>query len=198
MKRIYQILILLFTTMALIPAAQAQDFNSPKYLAGAVPEENGYVVFRKSYECPGLKREQIHAALDAYAKQQLKSEVHLVQCRITQTTPEDGIVAASMEETLIFKSTAWVLDSARFFYQIVYTARDGGFDVMLRRIHYIYEPMEVQGVSNVLSAEDWITDKEALKKNGQLRKIGGKKFRRATIDRKDAIFEGAYQAVMRQ
>lgn len=177
-------------------SAQAPAYTDAKYLAGAVPEENGFVVFHKSFECPGKLKEEIYPVLEDYAKSLLTSKVHLVQCRITQATAEDGIVAASMEETLTFKSTAWILDTARFFYQVVFIARDGGFDATLRRIHYLYEPMEVKGIESGLAAEDWITDREALNKKGQLRKIGGKKFRYATINRKDAIFQGAYEAVL--
>lgn len=176
--------------------ANAQNYQDPKYLAGAVPEENGFVVFRQHFDCPGKTSGEIYDALEKYTKGLLTSKVHLTQCRITQATPAEGVVAASLEETLTFKSTAWILDSARFFFQIAFTAHDGGFDAMLRRIHYIYEPMEVHGVESGLTAEDWITDREALNKKGQLRKVGGKKFRRATIDRKDELFNGAYDAVM--
>lgn len=182
--------------LVLTLTAAAQDFSNPKYLKGAVPEDNGYVVFTQSYDCPGKTQEDIYFALEDYAKSLLKSKVHLTQCRITQAIAEEGVVAASMEETITFKSTNWILDTARMFFQVVFTARDGGFDCMLRRIRYIYEPMEVHGVETSLSAEDWITDREALNKKGQLRKVGGKKFRRATIDRKDEIFDNAYKAVM--
>lgn len=190
-------LFLLLLCVGFTTSAAAQNFSDPKYLAGAVPEENGFVIFRQTYDCPGKSQADIYDALEGYAKSLLKSKVHLVQCRITQMTPEEGVVAASMEETLTFKSTNWILDTARFFYQIAFVAHDGKFEVMLRRIHYIYEPMEVHGVETGLAAEDWITDREALNKKGQLRKIAGKKFRRATIDRKDELFRGAYDAVMK-
>lgn len=190
---------LLFVSFLLLCSfsATAQNYSDPKYLAGAVPEENGFVVFRQSYTCPGKSRDAIYEALESYTKSLIKGPAHLEQCRITQATADEGVVAASMEETLTFRSTNWILDTARFYYQIVFTAHDGGFDAMLRRIHYIYEPMEVSGVQTGLAAEDWITDREALNKKGQLRKVGGKKFRRATIDRKDVIFQQAYDAVIR-
>lgn len=197
MKQITRTLIMMALLLTGSLVATAQNYSDPKYLAGAVPEEGGFVVFRQSFECPGRSRADIYDALEAYAKGLLKAPEHLQQCRITQATPDEGVVAASMEETLTFRSTNWILDTARFYYQVVFTAREGAFDAMLRRIHYIYEPMEVSGVQTGLSAEDWITDREALNKKGQLRKVGGKKFRRATIDRKDAIFQGAYQAVTR-
>lgn len=195
MKLITRTLLLVTLLLTGSLASTAQNYSDPKYLAGSVPEEDGFVVFRQSFQCPGHSRADIYDALENYAKSLLKSPVHLQQCRITQATPDEGVVAASMEETLTFRSTNWILDTARFYYQVVFTAHKDSFDIMLRRIHYIYEPMEVNGVQTGLSAEDWITDREALNKKGQLRKVGGKKFRRATIDRKDAIFQGAYEAV---
>lgn len=197
MKHITRTLLLVALLLACSLGATAQNYSDPKYLAGAVPEENGFVVFRQTFQCPGRSSSDIYNSLEAYTKALLKGPDHLQQCRITQATLDEGVVAASMEETLTFRSSAWILDTARFFYQIVFTAHDGSFDAMLRRIHYIYEPMEVSGVPTGLSAEDWITDREALNKKGQLRKVGGKKFRRATIDRKDAIFQGAFDAVTR-
>lgn len=194
MKKLLLILMLVLGASSM----GAQSFTDAKYLAGAVPEENGFVVFKKSYNCTGIDKATIYTALEEYSKSLLKSDVHLAQCRLTQATQEDGVVAASMEETLTFKSTAWILDTARFFYQLVFEAHEGGFDVTLRRIHYIYEPMTDGSVPTALSAEDWITDREALNKRGQLTKVGGKKFRFATINRKDAIFDGAYTAVMGQ
>lgn len=178
-------------------SAQTPNYTDAKYLAGAVPMENGNVVFRQSFSCPGKLKEDIYPALEAYAKSLLTSDVHLQQCRITQATPEDGVVAASLEETLTFKSTAWILDTARIFFQLAFEVHDGSFDVTLRHIRYIYEPMEIPGTPSSMAAEDWITDREALNKRGQLTKVGGKKFRYATINRKDALFEGAYKAVVK-
>lgn len=197
MKRIIKTLLLIMAVCTMPLCAAAQNYSNPKYLAGAVPEENGFVIFRQHYDCPGKTQSAIYDALSEYTtKKLLNSKVRLPQCRVTQATPEEGIIAASMEETLTFKSTNWILDTARFFFQVVFEAHDGSFDVMLRRIHYIYEPMEVSGIETGLAAEDWITDREALNKKGQLRKVGGKKFRRATIDRKDQLFDEAYKAVM--
>ncbi|MDO4211244.1 MAG: DUF4468 domain-containing protein [Bacteroidales bacterium] len=198
MNTIFKSLLIFVVSLFASNSVQAQDYSDPKYLAGAVPEEKGYVVFRQHFDCPGKTQKEIFDALNDYTVNNLlKSKIRLPQCRVTQATREEGTIAASMEETLTFKSTNWILDTARFFFQVVFEAKDGGFDAMLRRIHYIYEPMEVHGVETGLTAEDWITDREALNKKGQLRKVGGKKFRRATIDRKDQLFENAYKAVMK-
>ena len=55
--------------------------------------------------------------------------------------------------------------------------------------------MVTPGQDNVMLAEEWITDKEALRKDGtQLRRGTSKKFRVATIDRKNELFRGAGKA----
>lgn len=197
MKRTIKILAMTLTLSANATCAIAQNYNDAKYQQGAVTEDNGIVVFQQHFNCEGKSQTQIYAALEAYTKSLLKSPVALQQCRLTQATPEEGVVAASMEETLTFKATNWTLDTARFFFQLVFTTSEGGFDAMLRRIRYIYGPMEVEGIDSSMAAEDWITDSKALNSKGQLNRVGGKKFRLRTIDRKDQIFAGAFEAVMK-
>lgn len=194
MRKIFNIILVTLLAFSASTTVMAQDYTNPKYLKGAVPVENGFVVFRQSYECPGRSQEEIYEALSDYTKGLVAAKISLQQSRITQLTPEDGVIAASMEETLTFKSTNWILDTARFFYQVVFTTRKGGFDAMIRRIHYLYEATDVPGIDTNYSAEDWITDRAALSRSGKLTRVSGKKFRRCTIDRKDAIFEGAFQA----
>ena len=62
----------------------------------------------------------------------------------------------------------------------------------MNRLTYRYD---VQGNVSDLSAEQWITDKYAVnKKYTRLLPVSGK-FRRATVDRKNAIFDGFAQAL---
>lgn len=193
MKNIILTLTLLLSLFHIQPT-QAQDYDSPKYLKGAVPVENGMVVFTETQRVEGKSRQQIYTALEAYAKSLLQSEVSGTQCRITELTPATGTIAASIEEELTFKSTAWVHDYARFFYQLVFEVKDGEYTATLRRIRYLYSKMDMTGVDNTMTAEDWITDQEAINKKGKLNKVGGRKFRYATINRKDAIFADALKA----
>ena len=190
MKHILFALFSLIASLSALPC-HAQDYNSPKYLAGAVPTTNGFVVFSERAEVPGRSRSEIFSALENYTKSLLDSEVSGTQCRITELTPEQGIIAASIEEELTFRRNNWVHDYARFFYQIVFEIEDGAYTATLRRIRYLYSPMDMTGIDNTMTAEDWITDKEALNRKGKLNKVGGKKFRFATINRKDEIFAQA-------
>ena len=174
---------------------KAQILTTDNYLKGAVTEKNGVVVFEETFIVPGKSKVDIFDSLKNYTQSIVTGENHLPQSRITELSPNKDIIAASVEETLWFKRTALVSDFARFFYQLVFEVSDGQFKVMLLRIRYIYEPMATPGPDNVMLAEEWITDKEALKKDGaQLRRGTSKKFRIATIDRKNQLFRGAGRA----
>jgi len=185
-------LILFLLAMPLAMLGQSDS----KYLKGAVPVENGYVVFRQHYNCTGKTQEEIRHALLQYVTETIvKGPNALPQARITDTGDSTGYVAASIEETLYFRRSALVTHSTRFYYQLVITPQNGGFDIEMRRLHYLYEEAANAGfhVSD-FPAEEWITDEEALNRKGQLTKLAGKKFRRFTIDRKDEIFQGAARA----
>lgn len=174
---------------------KAQILTSDNYLKGAVTEKNGVVVFEETFIVPGKSKVDIFDSLKNYTQSIVTGENHLPQSRITELSPNKDIIAASVEETLWFKRTALVSDFARFFYQLVFEVSDGQFKVTLLRLRYIYEPMATPGQDNVMLAEEWITDKEALKKDGtQLRRGTSKKFRIATIDRKNQLFRGAGRA----
>lgn len=185
-------LILILLALPLLAIAQ----NESKYLKGAVPVENGYVVFRQHFNCTGKTQEDIRTALVEYVKEQIvKGPNALPQARITDEGDSTGYVAASIEETLYFRRSALVTHSTRFFYQLVITPHEGSFDIEMRRLHYIYEEAANAGFQVPdFSAEEWITDEQALNRKGQLNRLAGKKFRRFTIDRKDEIFQGAARA----
>ncbi len=174
---------------------KAQILTTDNYLKGAVTEKNGVVVFDETFIVPGKSKADIFDSLKNYTQSIVTGENHLPQSRITELSPNNDVISASVEETLWFKRTALVSDFARFFYQLVFEVSDGQFKVTLLRIRYIYEPMATPGQDNVMLAEEWITDKEALKKDGtQLRRGTSRKFRVATIDRKNELFRGAGRA----
>ena len=87
-----------------------------------------------------------------------------------------ALLAVTLHETLWFKRSAWVSDFATVICQLTFEVRDGGYTATLRNIRYHYDALSDANHDNLLKAEDWITDKEALTKNGtKLTRIGGKK-----------------------
>lgn len=194
MKKILLAIMLLIPSLAM--TAQNNTSNDARYLAGAVPVVNGYVQFSKTYEVPGKSMSEIFEALKNYTQESVvDGPNHLPQARITEATPETGVIAASMDEYLYFKRTKWQIHRVHFFYQLVFQVKDGGYTVTMRNLHYKYDPEANPENQNVdYRAENWITDQEALTKDGtKLARVSGK-FRKNTIDRKDEIFHGAAKA----
>jgi colicin import membrane protein len=103
---------------------------------------------------------------------------------ITEDTQKHELVA-SFEEWLVFKKSALVLDQTRFYYAIKAECKNGGVDVTMSHIRYLYE--EARNPQRLV-AEGWITDKDAVNKKNTRLFPGSGKFRRKTIDRKDFLF----------
>lgn len=170
-----------------MPEASQQSSQNPdaKYLAGAVPVENGKVVFKTTIQAPGKTADQIYSITEDYLKKMAKEPNQSDQSRVTVAEPEQHQVVGTYQEWLVFKSTALVLDRTRLFYVLAVDCFDGRAEVTMTNIFYLYDE-ERNAVS--YKAEEWITDEEALTKNQtKLSRISGK-FRRKTIDRKDYLF----------
>ena len=200
MKRIILSLLLL---LPLAAGAQTAPDSLSKYLAGAVPvSPEGYVYFEKTFEVPGKSKTELYAALKQYVEEQVVNGPDRVKespdgpgtSRITEADSLSGTLAASIEEWLYFARRAWVTHRTIFYYQLICKVDDGRFSITLRNLHYHYVENDTPGNENLYRAEEWITDSDALNKSKtKLLRIPGK-FRRFTIDRKDAIFQGAAQA----
>lgn len=192
MKRLFAILMLMVGFASVVKAGAPVD---PKYLSGAVPMENGMVMYHKTYAVPDKSAADIYAALRDYTQHNLvEGPDHGPQARITQDSPEEGLLVASIEETLWFLRRPMRSDFAQFYYQMIYEVKDGEFTVTMRSLRYLYNFSTNENDVTSLRAEEWITDKEALAKKGtKLARVNGK-FRRCTIDRKDAIFAASAKA----
>ena len=165
-------------------AAKAKENPDAKYLKGAVPEVNGKVVFTKHINAPGKSAAQIYDILLQYMERLAKT-TNQIQSQVVTTDAQKHEIVGAYQEWLVFKKTALSLDQTRFFYVLQAQCSDGRADVKMLRIRYLYEE---ERNPQRMTAEEWITDKEAVnKKNTKLLPISGK-FRRKTIDRKDFLF----------
>ena len=194
---------LFFTMLALLPLTLWAQDNSweinedeeveqevkktkvdPKYLKGAVPEVDGHVVFSKHIEVPGKSAAQIYDIMLQYMERLTKTS-NQIDSKIATADAQKHEIIGAYQEWLVFKKTALTLDRTRLFYVLHTQCSDGAVDIKLMRIRYLYEE---ERSPQRLSAEEWITDKEAVnKKNTKLLPLSGK-FRRKTIDRKDFLF----------
>ena len=105
--------------------------------------------------------------------------------RVLKAEEENGLLKIQGNEDMIFTNKALAKDMAVASYILTLNCTDGGIDVEMSNISYTYS---LSDTPERIEAEDWITDKEAFNKKGQLSKGSGK-FRVKTIDLKDSLFE---------
>lgn len=182
---------LLFTLLFCLPLFVFANSDDSKYLAGAVPEVNGQVVFQQTFAVKNKTKNEIYQVMDAFVKRLTQEDNQLERTRITAEDPANGTITARFEEWLVFKKKILYLDRTRFNYLLNVTCSDGKCKMELTQISYYYRE-DMDGQNGVTyKAEEWITDKEAINKAGtKLYPISGK-FRRKTVDRVESIFKQA-------
>ena len=167
------------------------------YMQGAVPEWNGKVVFNKHIEAAGKSKSDLYKKMLQWASFRFNPETEYGKwpnadyfknteyARVLKAEDENGLLKIQGNEDMIFTNKALAKDMAVASYILTLTCTDGGIDVEMSNISYTYSLSETP---ERIEAEDWITDKEAFNKKGQLSKGSGK-FRVKTIDLKDRLFE---------
>lgn len=190
-------LIILLAVLPLWGFADNKKNNSdPKYLTGAITlNEEGKVSFSKEIKVPSMSKSQLYDIMLKWADERFKPDGELFS-KVVYTDKENGDIAASAEEYIVFSSSALSLDRTRIYYQYLIKVKDGACDMTMTRIRYWYD--ENRDGGQKYTAEEWITDDMALnKKKTKLAPICGK-FRRETIDLKDALFQSAANALGQQ
>lgn len=178
--------LLLFCYLACLPLATWADGNKdPKddarYLAGAVPEVDGKVVFSKKFKIPGMTQEQIYNRILEWMDGRLKENKN-IDSRVVYKDEKTGTIAGIGEEWLVFRSSALSLDRSLLNYQITVTCKPQECLVELEKIRFTYRETEKY------TAEEWITDKYALNKTKTKLVRGLAKWRRKTVDFADDMF----------
>lgn len=164
-----------------------------KYTAeGAVPEVNGKVEWTTQISAPGLSAAQIYERLLAAQTQLTQGEDEIKGSQVALVNEQNHSIVTTVREWLTFSSSFLSLDRADCSYVLETQCYDGGATVKMSRIKYAYT---TQSSTEYYTAEEWITDEMAVnKKHTRLYRISGK-FRRATIDRKDAVFNYLAESV---
>ena len=167
--------------------------NKDLYLQkGIIPEVNGQVVWTETFNVPGATADELYDKAFAFLTELTQGDNQLSGSKVALVNKGEHSIVATIREKLIFSSSFLSLDYTQFNYVLQATCRDGQATLTMNRLTYRYD---VQGNVSDLSAEQWITDKYAVnKKQTRLLPVSGK-FRRATVDRKNSIFEGFAQAL---
>lgn len=157
-----------------------------KYLAGAVPEKDGKVVFTKTINVPSLSKDQIYDVMHMWAEKYFSENGR----RLVYSDKDKGDIAAIGEEYIVFQSTALSLDRSLMSYRVTIECENNAAIIEFTGIRYTYN-VSYQREPEKYAAKEWITDKYTLnKKKDKLNRVNGK-FRRKTIDFADELFQNA-------
>jgi len=170
----------LFFFFIMMPAVLFAQ-NDVRYLSGAVPEVDGKVVFSKKIQAPSLSKEQLYEILSDWSANYYNGEKN----RVVYQKPEEGAIACVGNEYLVFSSSALSLDRSQINYLMRIVCQNQSCEIQMSGIRYEYN-VSYQKEPEKYSAEEWITDRAALK-NDKLLRVPGK-FRTKTIDLVDKLF----------
>lgn len=176
-------LLVAFLAVANLFGAYAQVDS--KYLTGAVPEVNGRVVITREIKLPANKtQKEIFSLMEQWANQEYAAGDQSLIKRVLVSSPEEYYIACQGDDYLVFKSAALVLDRAKMYYQLILRSEKDKCTLEFRNIKYNY-----QDYDGDVPAEEMITDKIALNKEGTKLSRYYDKFRTFSIDRIDEVTE---------
>lgn len=164
--------------------------------AGAIPQENGKVVFKEVISVPGKSKNEIFQNLSQWAS--LRYEPNSVNgeytdagffknieySKVESADKNSGTIKCIGAEELIFSIKPLAKNYTQAFYTLDLKVNEGSVEFCLNTLSFNVDQGE--GVFSRMAAEEWITDEECLNKKGELRRIPGK-FRVKTIDLVDEL-----------
>lgn len=176
------------------PIKMNKDMSA--YMAGAVPEVDGKVVFSQNMAFAGKSKEQVFANLAQWASLRYMPDTehgvwndkdyykNLKNAKVVVADESAGMIACQADEEQVFSNKTLAKDFCRMNYELELKIEDSQVVATIKTISYVYRLTEIP---ERIVAEDWITDKEAINKKGNLLRMSGK-FRVKTIDLKDQLF----------
>lgn len=179
---------LLLLTLFIPTLLWAQDDS--KYLAGAVPVENGKVVFAKEIDAPSFSKDEVYDRMLDWADGFFSEDGN----RVVYSDKAKGDIAAVGQTNLVFQSTALSLDRAEMNYRVTMECENRKCIMKVAGIRYEYN-VSYQREPEKYTAEEWITDKYCLNKDKTKLNRGNGKFRRMTVDFVDEMFASASAAL---
>ncbi len=150
------------------------------YLAGAVPVVDGKVVYTVDVDMPGKTADEVYDRAYSLLEMMTKDEHQTGISKIALVNKAEHSVVATFEEWLVFADKMLQLDRTLMTYVILAECSSGKCHMEIQRINYKYDLLRHP---QYLSADDIITDKQCVSKDGTKLKRGYIKFRKKTVDR---------------
>ena len=135
---------LLLLTLFIPALLWAQEDS--KYLAGAVPVENGKVVFAKEINAPSFSKDEVYDKMLDWADGFFSEDGN----RVVYSDKAKGDIAAVGQTNLVFQSTALSLDRTEMNYRVTMECENQKCIVKVAGIRYEYNVS--QTTANVVPA----------------------------------------------
>lgn len=171
----------LFVFCLITFSLQAQESKQSSYLVGAVPEKDGKVYFHQSFKAHGLSRDFLMDLTTKWIENRNDNDQE-ISARVVISDENKGLVVATCNEKLVFKSALLMLDQANLNYYIQAKCVSGAVEMEIIRIRYEYDEER-------LTAEEMISDEVSLSEDGQHIRKYYKKWRIKTIDFAKDLFD---------
>jgi hypothetical protein len=185
MKKLFALLLLsCCASSGFAQLIKEKEPTDPKYLVGAVTETDGVVTFSRTLAAnPSVGVDSLYRSTLHWLGQYFKKEGVLTR-KTLERDSTNHYIAVGINEYIVFKSTALVLDRSQMIFSLGIRCSDSTATVTMNNISYYYDE---ERTPQKYVAEEWITDKASLNKKGtKLLPISGK-FRVKTIDAFDDI-----------
>lgn len=175
----------LATTQAQITASAettASETNpDAKYLVPIPVEDNGMVYLERVLTLPeGINKDETFAKMQDWVDRCMKDE------RILSSTPLEAeqpyTISQMVRQEIVFSSGLLSLDKAECNFALELSLKDNNMILKMRRISYRYSGDNPDRKMMRRSAEEYISDKNAINKRGDKLIRGYRKFRVKTID----------------
>lgn len=151
---------------------------APQYDKGSIQLVNGRVFFQDTVYTT-FPIEDAFARTEAWAQQRF-TKPNVIVSKFVSNDANSHTLSLTAEEYIVFTNRFFVLDRTRINYWVEIQCHEGLATIKMTRINYWYEEERDGGTK--FSAEETITDENAINKKGtKLLKEQGK-FRKGTID----------------
>ena len=172
----------LFVSMVSLQA-QNKDKDLEKYLADVVTQVDGKVVFSETIQS-NYTQDQIQQLLEQWAEDRKNEEDSHFVGRVLYSDLSKHEMVMQIEDRLVFSSNAFSLDYAMVSYYLIFQIENQNCTVTIKNIRYKYSTEK-----EIMTAENTITDEVALNKQKTKLNRFYNKFRIATIDMVEDIFD---------
>lgn len=179
---------------------QGRQDRSVYLQEGAVPEKEGKVSFEKDIEVVARNKAQIMQSLQSWASVRYMANTeqgkwtdanyfkNLAYAQVYESDVEAGILTCQGNEEMVFTNKTLSKDYCTVTYTLRMTVTNQHVQATISDIVYTYNFNSTDEATRK-PAEEWITDSEALSKDGSELLRGSARFRVKTIDLADELFK---------